>query len=133
MKNIDKPCVILEGHLASIIPKYIKEIKELIIGEDFKHFEDETIMYALLEYASFDRKNERSSENRIEYIVRKCVEFQPKMYHYPKEPGDYKFEEVYDDEYPLNLYKFSFIEPAEPKKPSIWEILNSEENDDLPF
>lgn len=45
-----------------------------VIGKIFAQFDDCTVIYALIEYAKFDRKNE--TEHRLEYLYRKCCEYE---------------------------------------------------------
>ncbi len=96
MQILNKPTLLIEGHLASLMDFYIKSVKEKIQGDDFKKIDDEKILFALLEYASHDRAALNSSETRIEYIVRKCVEF-----------TEYKYTLTIDQ---YGYYHFKFIE-----------------------
>lgn len=77
MKLFNTTVAIIEGNLATFLSNYIRDVRQSIVGEAFNVFTDDTILFALLEYSKFDRVSSEMSESRIEYIVRKCMEFQP--------------------------------------------------------
>ena len=93
------PVAIIEGNLATFLSLYVKGVRQSITGKDFNNFTDETILFSLLEYSKFDRAVQSMSESRIEYIVRKCVEFQ-KDSNYLNPDNNYKLvESDFDDSY----------------------------------
>jgi hypothetical protein len=101
MQLLNKPTLLIEGRVASLMDSYIESVKKQIQGEDFKKIDDEKILFALLEYASHDRVALNSLETRIEYIVRKCVEFTEYKYTLNiNKHGYYEFKFV-KDEFPF--------------------------------
>lgn len=77
MKTL-KDVAIIEGNLAFLLDRYIKEFRAN--GNGFEEFSDEAILYALLEYSKFPRNY--TKEKRIEYIHGKCLEYHGKDHIY---------------------------------------------------
>jgi hypothetical protein len=102
MQLLNKPTLLIEGRVASLMNFYIKSVKDQIQGEDFKKIDDEKILFALLEYAHYDRVALNSSETRIEYIVRKCVDFTEYKYTLTVDEDGYYYFEFVEDEFPFN-------------------------------
>jgi len=75
MKTYEK-VVVLEGHLSNLMNGYVIEFRAG--GSGFEDIEDESIIFALLEYSRFPRPY--SPEKRIKYIYEKACEFENKPY-----------------------------------------------------
>lgn len=65
---------IIEGKLNNLLNGYIQELTCNVYG--FQAFEDEAILYALLEYAKHPRKV--SVSERLVYLHGKCLEYHGK-------------------------------------------------------
>lgn len=73
MKTYEK-VIILEGHLSNLMNGYIQEFRHG--GSGFEDIEDESIIFALLEYSRYPRPY--TPEKRIKYIYEKCCQFENK-------------------------------------------------------
>jgi len=75
MKTYEK-VVVLEGHLSNLMNGYVIEFRAG--GSGFEDIEDESIIFALLEYSRHPRPY--TPEKRIKYIYEKACDFENKPY-----------------------------------------------------
>lgn len=63
--------VIIQGKLVSFFSGYFKEFRDNISG--FERFEQDALLYALLEYSKYPRPY--TPTQRIKYLYEKCCEY----------------------------------------------------------